>query len=206
MPAGAFRPIARAALVERLADWVAAVPGTVRVAVDGAPSADPHGLAEALVDPLRVRGRAAVRIPTELFWRDASLRLEFGRQDAQSYPDWLDAAALRREVLDAVVTDGWFLPSLRDPATNRSTREPRRAAPSGTVVLVSGAFLLGRGLPFEKTVHLAMSTGALARRTPETQRWTLPALERYAREIEGEPDVVVKVDDPRHPAVTGSIP
>jgi hypothetical protein len=205
MPAGAFRPISRALLIERLADWIAAAPGTVRVAIDGAPGAEPDTLAEALVPPLRVRGRAAVTIPAPLFWRDASLRLEYGRQDVDSYPDWLDAAALRREVLDPVVADGCFLPSLRDPATNRSTREARRRAAAGTVVLVSGAFLLGRGLPFDKTVHLAMSGGALARRTPESDRWTLPALERYASDIRDEPDVLVKVDDPRHPAVTGSI-
>jgi hypothetical protein len=205
MPTGVFRPITRPALIERLADWIAALPGTVRVAVDGAPGAEPHSLAEALVDPLRVRGRAAVPIPAELFWRDASLRLEYGRQDVESYPDWLDAAALKREVLDPVVADGSFLPSLRDPATNRSTREPRRPAPAGTVLVVSGAFLLGRGLPFDRTVHLALSAGALARRTPEAEQWALPALERNEEDAASQADVLVKLDDPRHPAVSGSI-
>ncbi len=53
------------------------------------------------------------------------------------------------------------------------------------------------------TVHLWLSPGALARRTAEDQRWTLPAYARY--EAEAEPletaDVVVRLDDPRHPAI-----
>jgi hypothetical protein len=203
MSAAVFRPITGPALVEALADWIAATPATVRVAVDGPPAARPAELAEALVDPLRLRGRAAVAVRAERFWRDASLRLEYGRQDVDSYPDWLDRAALRREVLDAAVTERSVLPSLRDPATNRSTREPRHPAPPGTVVLVSGAFLLGCGLPFDRAVHLALSPGARARRIPRHEHWTLPALDRYEDEIQGAAEVVVKLDDPRHPAVAG---
>jgi hypothetical protein len=205
MPAGAFRPITGAGLVERLADWVTAPPGTVRVAIDGPPCARPAQLADALVEPLRLRGREAVVVRAELFWRDASLRLEYGRQDVDSYSDWLDRDALRREVLDAVLTDRSFLPSLRDPETNRSTREPCRSAPPGTVVLVSGAFLLGRGLPFDRTVHLYLSPAARVRRTPVDEHWTLPALDRYEREVEDDAEVLVKLDDPRHPAVAGSL-
>jgi hypothetical protein len=204
--AAGFRPLSPPALVERLADWIAGAPGIVRVAIDGAPSADPAELAAALIDPLRLRGRPTAALRAELFWRDASLRLEYGREDVDGYPDWLDRAALRREVLDAVRTDGVYLPSLRDPATNRSTREPRRPAEAGTVVLVSGAFLLGGGLPFDRTVHLALSPAALSRRTPADQHWTLPALDRYEREVAATADVVVKLDDPRHPAVAGVLP
>jgi hypothetical protein len=173
--------------------------------VDGPACARPAELADALVDPLRLRGRAVVAVRAELFWRDASLRLEYGRQDLESYPDWLDFAALRREVLDAAVADGTVLPSLRDPATNRSTRESRVPAPPGTVVLVSGAFLLDRGLPFDRTVHLAVSPAACARRTPTEEQWTLPALDRYRTRVQDRADVVVKLDDPRHPAVAGSL-
>jgi hypothetical protein len=63
--------------------------------------------------------------------------------------------------------------------------------------------LLGRWLPFDVTVHVRLSPAALARRTPPDEAWTLPALERYAqeRDPEGAADLVVRADDPRHPAL-----
>jgi hypothetical protein len=199
----AFRPADPAALPDLLAERIHSRAGLVRVAVDGAPAADPHRLADALIEPLRLRGRPAVHVPATLFWRDAALRLEYGREDVESYATWLDAEALRREVLDSVVTSGEYLPSLRDPATNRSTREPARRAAPGTVLIVSGAFLLGAGLPFELTVHLDLSPGALARRTPADQQWTLAAFERYRTTVDPatHAGITVRGDDPRHPAV-----
>ncbi|URN06166.1 hypothetical protein LUW74_24505 [Actinomadura madurae] len=48
-----------------------------------------------------------------------------------------------------------------------------------------------------------MSRGALARGTPDADSWTLPAYARY--EAEADPvrsaDVVLKMDDPAHPAL-----
>jgi hypothetical protein len=174
----------------------------VRVAVDGPPCAAPSDLAEALADPLRARGRPLVHVRAEWFWRDASVRLEHGREDVEAYLSWLDDGALRREVLGG---DGWYLPSLRDAATNRSTREPRQPLPDNAVLVVSGALLLGLGLPFDRVVHLALSPAARARRTPSEQAWTLAAFDRYDAEVApaGLADVVVKLDDPRHPAVLG---
>ncbi|MEO8889896.1 MAG: uridine kinase [Jatrophihabitantaceae bacterium] len=198
-----FRPISDAALLALLGERVQCWPGVVRVAIDGPACASPQSLAESLVEPLRASGRPVHLVRAESFWHDASLRLEHGRQDAESYLSWLDAPALRREVLDAVVESGTYLPSLRDPATNRTTREPVRRAEPDAVVIVSGDLLLGLGLPFELTVHLAMSPAARARHTPADQAWTLPALERYEAEVrpEEQADVVVRLNDPRHPAV-----
>jgi hypothetical protein len=70
-------------------------------------------------------------------------------------------------------------------------------------VLLDGALLLGRGLTFDLTVHLWLSPAALARRTPEEQRWTLPAYARYTDDAapQHNADVVVRADDPNHPAV-----
>jgi hypothetical protein len=137
------------------------------------------------------------------FWRDASLRLEYGREDPESYASWLDADAVQREVLDPAVERGQYLPTLRDPRTNRSTREPPLPVPPGTILLVSGSLLLGRGLTFDQTLHLALSPAALARRTPPDQVWTLPAYERYAAVARpaDTAELVVKLDDPRHPAL-----
>ncbi len=204
----AWQPVDPAVLAPLLADLIAGRPGTVRVAVDGPPCAGPAVLAADLVEPLRARGRPAALVDARTFWRDASLRLEYGREDVDSYLTWLDAGTLRREVLDPLGPGGrgTFLPSLRDPSTNRVTRAaPVRAQP-GQVVVVCGALLLGAGLPFDLTVHLAMSSAARARRTPPAEAWTLPAFERY--DAEADPvehaDVVIRVDDPRHPAVSVS--
>ena len=134
----------------------------------------------------------------ETFWRDRSLRLEYGREDVESYRHWLDTDALRREVLDAAA-GGWIVPALRDPLTDRSTREPRRHLAPGTAVVVCGAFLADPAvrLPFELTVALTMSAAALRRPTDPAQRWTLPAFDGYAPVA----DVEVRLDDPRHPAL-----
>jgi hypothetical protein len=202
------RPITPAGLVEDLADRLAADrPGRwLRVAVDGAPATAPGDLAGALVDPLRARGRAVLHVPAGGFLRPASLRYEFGRTNPDAYYEgWLDEPGLRREVLDPVGPGGTglVLPSLWDPVTDRATRARYEPVPAGAVVLVSGALLLGAGLPFDVTVHLSMSPAALARRTPSADHWSLPAFARYDEEVgpAAFADVVVRMDDPRHPAL-----
>lgn len=175
------------------------------MAIDGPPCADPDSFGANLVEPLRVRGHAAVQVRAEAFWRDASVRLEQGREDVDSFTNWLDADALRREVLAPLAEHGEYLPSLRDPRTNRSTRAARRRLGAGGVLLVTGSLLLGRELPFDRTVHLAMSPAARARHTPAGQTWTLPAFDRYDAEVlpTRAAEVVVRLDDPRRPAVMG---
>lgn len=201
---------------DRLADVIAerlAAAGTgpegrahpvLRVLVDGAPAADPDRLADALVDPLRVLGRPALRVSARWFLRPASLRFERGRTDPDALrEDWVDVAALRREVLDRVVDDGRYLPTLWDPDVDRATRADYAAAPPGAVLILDGSLLLGRGLPVDMSVHLRLSEAALARRTPDAEHWTLPAYARYDAEVEPDriADVVVRMDDPRHPAI-----
>jgi hypothetical protein len=201
------RPVSRDALVEELADRLAAhAPGGwLRVAVDGAAAAGPDAFAEALIDPLRVRGRPAVRIAAGDFLRPASVRLEFGRTNPDAFPGWVDEAGLRREVLDPLRPggSGRILTSLWNPATDRASRAAYRQLLPGTVVLLSGALLLGGGLPFDVTVHLQLSAAALARRTAADQRWTLPAYARYRDEVDPAAfaDVVVRLNDPLRPAV-----
>lgn len=203
-----IRPIGPDLLVQELADRLAGErPGQrLRVAVDGAPAAEPDRLADALVDPLRVRGRPALRVAAEDFLRPASLRYEFGRTNPEArYRDWLDEPGLRREVLDPAGPggSGRVLPALWDAATDRATRAPYVALPPGGVVLVSGALLLGGGLPFDLTIHMVLSTRALARRTARADAWALPAFARYEEEVAPSAfaDVVVRVDDPRRPAL-----
>ena len=66
---------------------------------------------------------------------------------------------------------------------DRASRAGYVHLPPGGVVLVSGALLLGAGLPFDVTVHLELSPAALRRRTDPAQEWTLPAFARYAEEV-----------------------
>ncbi|MFI5845391.1 uridine kinase [Catenuloplanes sp. NPDC051500] len=200
-----IRPISPPKLVEELADRLAAdqAGARLRVAVDGAASAGVEELAAALVDPLRARGRAALHVPAGGFLRPASLRYEFGRHNADSfYEGWLDEAGLLREVLHPA-EPGRVLPSLWDPVADRATRAPYQELPVDGIVLVSGQFLLGGTLTFDVAVHLTQSAAALARRTPESELWTVPAFARYDDEVAPATfaDVVVRMDDPRHPAL-----
>jgi hypothetical protein len=202
------RPLSRDNLVATLVERIAAEPGRpwLRVAVDGAPATDPDALADALVDPLRVRGREVVRVRAADFLRPASLRLERGREDPDSlYEDWLDESALAREVLGPLAPGGTgrVRTAHWDVAADRAVRTGYRDVPPGGVLLLSGELLLGRAVAVDLAVHLDASDAALARRTPPRLAWTLPAYRRYRAEVDpaGWADVVVRVEDPRHPAL-----
>ncbi|MEU3446756.1 uridine kinase [Streptomyces thermolilacinus] len=177
----------------------------LKAGIDGAPAARPGDLADAVAAGLRLRGRDVIVVGTSGFLRPASLRFEYGKEDPDAYyGGWFDTGALWREVFGPLEPDGTgrVLPDLWDPVTDRATRSPYRPLAPGGVLLLHGPFLLGHWFPFDLTVHVRLSPAALARRTPE--RWTLPAFERY--EAEAAPadtaDVVVRADDPRHPAWT----
>ncbi|RIQ11098.1 nucleoside/nucleotide kinase family protein [Jiangella rhizosphaerae] len=178
----------------------------VRMVVDGHPAAHPERLADALVDPLRAAGRPVARIRVRDFLRPRSLRLEHGPHDPDSLLDaWIDVAALNREVLMPVGPggSGRYLPTLRDPDTDRSTRAAYVDAPPGLVVVLDGSLTLGRWLDLDLAVHLALRPATLRRLTPPADAWTLPAYKRYAAEVDPEAvaDLVVRADDPRHPAL-----
>jgi hypothetical protein len=181
----------------------------LRIGVDGAPAARPGELAGRLAEALRVRGRRAVVVGTGGFLRPASLRFEYGREDPDTYyGDWFDTGALWREVFGPLEAGGTgrILPDLWDPGTDRATRSPHVVLPPGGVLLLAGPFLLGHWFPFDLTVHLRLSPGALERRTEASERWTLPAYARYEDEVgpADKADVLVRADDPRHPAWSGT--
>ncbi|WP_055554302.1 hypothetical protein [Streptomyces sp. NBRC 110028] len=196
------------ATADRIAGMTAADGGPwLRVAVDGAPAARPGELARDLAEALRMRGRPVLVVAAAGFLRPASLRYEYGKRDADAYYDrWLDTGALWREVFTPLEPGpggtGRVLPDLWDPATDRATRSPYAELPPGGVLLLHGALLLGHWFPFDLSVHLWLTPGALGRRTEEDERWTLPAFARYEEEVRpvDSADVVVRADDPRHPA------
>jgi hypothetical protein len=199
-------PISPERLADEVTDLVMGRPGRVRLAVDGPPAAEPDTLADRVGARLRELGRAAVVVRAADFLRPASVRLEYGRKDPDEFLDgWLDVRGLRREVLDpaAPTGSGRVLPRLWDATADRAYRENYIALPADGVVVLAGALLLNRGLPLDLAVHLHMSAAALARRTPEEDRWTLPAYARYDEERlpTESADLVVLSDHPTRPAL-----
>ncbi|MFH9392464.1 uridine kinase [Streptomyces sp. NPDC017413] len=194
----------------RYADGLSAADGGpwLALGIDGAPAARTGESAERLARELRLLGRAVLVVSTEGFLRPASLRFEYGKRDPDAYADsWYDTGALWREVFGPLETggSGRVLPDLWDPVTDRATRSPYHSLPECGVVVVHGPFLLGHWFPFALSVHVRLSPGALRRRTAEPERWTLPAFARYEDEVapSDRADVVVRADDPAHPAWSG---
>lgn len=199
-------PVTPAGLVAAVADLVLAQDGRARVAIDGPPPTEPVQLAEQVAERLRTAGRPSIVVAATDFLRPASVRLEYGREDPDELlTGWLDTAALQREVLDPTAPpgSGRLLPCLWNPATDRAYRQPYVTLPDPGAVLVAGTFLLGRGLPFDLTVHLRMGPAALRRLLPDAERWTLPAYERYAdhHRPESEADLLAFADHPDRPAI-----
>ncbi len=153
-----------------------------------------------------MRGRPVLHASATDFLRPASLRLERGRRDPDGfYTEWLDTAALDRELLGPAGPggSGRVLPRFRDAAADRAARADYVDAGPGGVLLLDGTMLLGLGLPAELVVHLQLSEQALRRGTSPEQQWTLPAYRRYAEEVGPEQvaDIVLLVDHPDRPAL-----
>jgi hypothetical protein len=174
------------------------LPGTPRCLLDGLGTAE---LARDVAEALRALSRVPLVVPASSFWRPAGERFQHGREDWQAFRDsWLDAAALRREVLDAVPAGSW-LPALWDVERDRSARALVEVVPERAALLVHGLFLQGVGLPAELVVHVTLSPAALRRRgVPE---WQLEAFTSYEEQAPGC-DVLVRAEDPLRPAVRWS--
>lgn len=184
------------ALAHDLVALVAPLPDPARVLLDGLGGGS---IADAMVAGLLAAGRAPCRVRGADYLRPAGERFAYGREDPDAFREgWLDAGALRREVLAA---DGTWLPALRDAGSDRSARRQRLPLPRSAVLLVDGLFLLGRDLPAELTVHVALSRAALLRRG--VPAWQLPAFTTYDALVQPDAgcDVLVRAEDPLRPAV-----
>ncbi|GAY08403.1 uridine kinase [Pseudonocardia sp. N23] len=206
----AITPTTRDALAARIAESVLNRTGRVRLVVDGPPPTDPLGLAGLAADVLRAAGRPPLVVDTDDWLRPASVRLEYGRTDPDTYLDGrLDEDALRRELLDPAgpTGSGRVLRRFHDAARGRAFRDGYMELTDGAVVLVAGTLLLGRGLPFDIAVHLRMSAAALRRRLPAGLEWTVSAHERYETERypAEDADLVVLSDHPERPAIRGDV-
>jgi hypothetical protein len=201
-------PLSPRAVAQLVAERAVAVqPGhPVRLGIDGPPWSG-LDLAPQVADAVRSWSRTCLVVRVADYLRPASLRLERGRNDPEAfYDDWVDVAALCREVLDPCGPGGSrrVLPTLWDATRDRASRADYLVLPIDAVVVVDGWFLLRDDLPFELTVHVALSAAARARRVPDADaERELPAYERYDRQVRrfDRADLVVRADDPRRPAV-----
>ncbi len=182
----------------------------VRLGIDGPVETDAGALADGVAEALRGLAVPVGRVRAGDFLRARSLRLEWGRDDADAFLDgWYDEAALCREVLDPLAPGGrmTWLPRLRDPVTDRAHRDGPRPAPPGMVLVLDGRFLGREPLRsrLDLRVLLDVSPAARARRVPsdESAR-VLPAWQRYldAEDPAAGADLVVRHDHPDRPAVT----
>jgi hypothetical protein len=196
-----YRPLSPDGLVEECVDAIAELPGRRVVAIDGADAAEPVVFARSLVGRLRATGRSADVVDLHHWMRPASTRMEWGHTDAESYRTvWFDHAAIRREVVDALHSRGVWLPRLWDPERDRSFRDVPSSAGPDQVLVLGGPMLVGSGLDLDLTVALRMTEGALRRRTPEAEHWTIGPLLDHAEES-APADVEVRWDHPDRPAV-----
>lgn len=196
-----YRPLSPDGLVDECAAMMADLPGRRVVAIDGADAAEPAALADAFVRRLRASGRAADVVDLRHWLRPASTRMEWGRTDPDSYRTaWFDLAAIGREVVDALRSRGEWLPRLWDPERDRSFRDAPVPAGPDQVIVLAGPMLVGSELDVDLTVALRMTEGALRRRTPEAEHWTIAPLLEQADET-GPADVEVRWDHPDRPAV-----
>lgn len=206
-----FAPVTPDRLVDDLASWIVDLPQDhPRIGVDGPAEIGTGALADAVAERIVEKSRPALRASTPWWWRPASLRLELGRTDVDMLlGGWVDAPALRRELLDPLGPTGTgdYLLRLRDPATDRSVRDGRAPAQPRAVLLLDGPFLLVDQLPLDAVIHLQVAAPALTRALPPERQWWVPAFERYRTE-DGPADgaaVVVAYDHPRSPAVAWAI-
>lgn len=176
----------------------------VRVGVDGPVSGDTARLADDVAGLLREGGLRVLRAGH--FVRPRSVRLEHGEDPHAPWERWYDDAGLRRELLDPLGPGGSLhvASSLWNPDTDRATRERRQPVLAGATAVVDGPFLLRWELAdaFDLVVHLHTSAAAINRRNPQAAA----SWQRYLDEVDptARADVVVRHDDPRHPAlVTG---
>ena len=151
-------------------------------------------------------GRCCTCAPTD-FLRPASVRLELGRTNPDAYYEgWVDEAG---------AAPGGARPGRpgrhRAGAARRSGTPPPTgpaAAATSTCRPAGSSWSAGRccsaaGCPSTSPSTSSCRRRRWRRRTDPALRWTLPAFARYAEEVApaGFADVVVRADDPRHPAL-----
>ena len=208
---GAFTPLTPDRLARDLADWIVDLPQQhPRVGIDGAAEIGAGELADAVAARLTEFGRPALRTSTDWWWRPASLRLELGRTDIDMLlGGWVDAAALRRELLDPLGPAGsgsyYSLAGSADRPVGAG--QPGGRGRPRAPCCWYGPFLLADRLPLDAVVHLQTTRPTLARALPANRQWWLDAFDRY-RTDEQPADraaAVIAYDHPKAPAIAWAV-
>ncbi|HEX6676686.1 MAG TPA: uridine kinase [Actinomycetes bacterium] len=228
MSAAGRAPPARAALLQGLAELVAALrrPHPVRVAVDGPDAAGKTTLADELATVLEARGRTVVRASVDGFHRPRAERYRRGERSPEGY--WLDSfdhQAIRASLLDPLGPGGSRRYRTRtfDFRRDRPRAAPVRVAPEDAILVFDGVFLLGPELdpawdfrifvdvPFSETLRRAVARdrdlfgSADAVRERYRQRY-VPGQRLYfaAARPREHADVVVDNRDPAAPKLVAA--
>jgi hypothetical protein len=202
----AFEPLSPAALARRLAAAIDRRSASrLLIGFDGDETVGTGELADRVADELVALHRPVVRVSTKWWWRAASLRLEFGRQDVESrLVGWVDVGSLRREALDPLAPggSGRYLTRLRDPERDRSVRDEYQQASEHAVVLIDGPLLQTHELALDLVVRVGVSPNRLSRVLPVDRQWELAAFAEYYRRWP-QSEIVVSYDHPDAPALRG---
>ena len=192
-----FVPSRADRLPGQLADWIDdRAAGRQRIGVDADPSWGGEALADDIAGELRRRGRSVARASTRWWWRAAALRLEYGHTDPTSLRHgWVDTAALTRELLQPLRPDGSgrYLRRLRDPATDRSVRDPTEQADERMVLVLDGPFLADPALDLDAVIGLRVSAATVNRSLPPDRAWWAPALTDHLADPRRSAAIAVEV-------------
>jgi uridine kinase len=213
-----------------LADLVAAVRPAhpTRVAVDGVDAAGKTTLCGELAPLLEARGRAVIRASADGFHRPRAERHRRGPTSPEGYYlDSFDYGALRRELLEPLGPggDARYRTRVFDLRADEPVEEEPRKAPSGSVLLVDGVFLLRPELDglWDLRIFVEVDPDEALRRAVlrDEDRFGSPdeALRRYrSRYVPGQQlyraevdpaavaDLVLENTDPASPALRPSSP
>jgi uridine kinase len=214
----------RGELLDRLAGAIesATTSHPLRVAVDGPPAAGKTTLADELAALLRARGREVIRATTESFHLPRAQRYRRGEFSPEAnYHDSFDYDTLRRVLLDPLGPGGdrRYQHAVYDIDTDTALSPLVTTAAADAVLLLDGVFLLRPELvdrwdlsifvsaPFEQIVDRARIRDLeLLGSTAEVERRFrtryIPAQQLYfaAARPADHADIIVRNDEPRHPA------
>ena len=216
----------RSRLVDYLAGRIVRIeqPHPVRVAIDGPDAAGKTTLAQELVEPLRARGRQAIRASIDGFHNPAPVRHRRGRTSPEGYYyDSFNYVALIESLLAPLGPGGSrrYVSEVFDYHTDSEVRIQTREAEVNAVLIFDGVFLLRPELvgywdftvfvdaAFEVTLARAERRDAALFGCVEEvrrrykQRY-IPGQKLYFAESQPREraGVVVDNNDPQHPSVS----
>ena len=219
----------RPQLLDELADRIAIIerPHPVRVAIDGVDAAGKTTLADELAQPLRARGRPAIRASVDSFHNPRAVRYRRGPDSPEGYfYDSFDYAALKSLLLDPLGPGGdlQYQTSLFDWRADSPAPSPPQHADPASILLFDGIFLLRPELEhcwdftlflqvtFDTALQRSIHRDASPSATPEAvrdryERRYLPGQQLYLRACHPAERATIVIDnnDPLNPRIVSPL-